>query len=52
MAAGQGTCLESGLHQLLGLRQLLQEAVADDEAVPQLLLLKYGHGGPHQPRAH
>ena len=36
------------MDQLLSLWKLLQQAVADDERVPQLFFLKDPHGSPHQ----
>lgn len=43
------TDLQPPVHELLGLHILLKQAVAQDERIPQLQLLKQGHGRAHQP---
>lgn len=44
-----GAHLQPAPDELLGLHVLFEQAVAQDEGVPQLQLLEEAHGGPHQP---
>ena len=44
--------LQAALHELLRLRALVEQAVAQDERVPQLQLLEEPHRGAHQAGPH